>query len=492
MSDTAVIALVMIVYLVVVAVIGLVSTKLIKGQDDFLLAGRKLGPFMVLAGLTATHIGGGSVMGVSEESFIWGYSGMAYSVGTAIGLVLLGLLSARKLRAMSLRTITDYLAIRYNSRVVRGLCAGLSIVAVTGIVAAQVNAAGGALAILGIDPTMGALVAVSLFIAYTFFAGMWGVALTDAVQVTIVVIGVPIASIAGFVAVGGFTGLQEFAQSSPDISSSVFFSPVGMGTMAMLGIITPVVMYDLIGQDFYQRLFSARSAKVARGSAIGAGLLLLLFAVFPILGGMSSRALFSELEDTSSALPTLIVEVLPIGLAAVVVSAILAAVMSTADSLLIAGSTHITNDFYQKIMGRDPEGKSKRTLVVARVWTLILGVGALLFALSVPGIIQVLALAYTMYASGVFVPVIGGLLWRRANTSGAIAAIIAGSLFGLSGAFGLIDYGSVPDVVVGGLGSLVAFVVVSLLTKPTEMKSHGETSEESVAASDVSDRPSGA
>ena len=91
---------------------------------------------------------------------------MAYSVGTAIGLAVLGLLSARKLRAMSLRTITDYLAIRYNSRVVRGLCAGLSIVAVTGIVAAQVNAAGGTLAILGIDPTMGAVVAVSLFIAY--------------------------------------------------------------------------------------------------------------------------------------------------------------------------------------------------------------------------------------------------------------------------------------------------------------------------------------
>ena len=67
MSDTAVIALVMIVYLVVVAAIGLASTKLMKGQDDFLLAGRKLGPFMVLAGLTATHIGGGSVMGVSEE-----------------------------------------------------------------------------------------------------------------------------------------------------------------------------------------------------------------------------------------------------------------------------------------------------------------------------------------------------------------------------------------------------------------------------------------
>lgn len=481
MTDTTIMMLIIVAYLVVVAVIGLAGTKLITGSDDFMLAGRRLGPFMVIAGLTATHIGGGAVMGVSEDSYIFGVSGVAYSAGTALGLILLGVLSAKKLRSLSLRTITDYLAIRYNSKLVRGLASGLSIVAVTGIVAAQVNAAGGALAILGIDPTVGAVVAVALFIAYTVFAGMWGVALTDAVQVLIVVIGVPIAAIAGLRAAGGFDGLRTFVESSNEIVTADYFSPVGMGVMAMLGIITPVVMYDLIGQDFYQRLFSARSAAIARGSAIAAGLLLLAFAVFPVIGGMSARALFGDLENSSSALPTLITEVLPIGLAAVIVAAILAAVMSTADSLLIAGSTHITNDFYREIMGRDPDGDSRRTLVVARVWTLILGVGALVFALSVPGIITVLALAYTMYASGVFVPVVGGLLWPRATRAGALAAIIAGSVGGLAGVFGLVDYGSIPEVVVGGGVSLIAFIVVSLLTKPADEKVGEELRQELAA-----------
>ena len=170
---------------------------------------------------------------------------------------------------------------------------------------------------------------------------------------------------------------------------------------------------------------------------------------------MSAHVLFPDLENTSSALPTLISEVLPVGIAAVIVAAILAAVMSTADSLLIAGSTHVTNDFYQEIMGRDPQGDSPRTLRVARVWTLLLGIAALVFALTVPGIITVLSLAYTMYASGVFVPVMGGLLWKRATREGALAAII-----------GLLDYGGVPEVVVGGACSLIAFVIVSLLTRP--------------------------
>ena len=466
MSDTALMTLIIVAYLVVIAIVGLAGTKLIRGTDDFMLAGRRLGPFMVLTGLTATHIGGGAVMGVSEDSYVFGISGIAYSAGTALGLILLGVLSAKQLRNLSLRTITDYLALRYNSKVVRGLSAGLSIVAVTGIVAAQVNAAGGALAILGIDPTIGAVIAVVLFIAYTVFAGMWGVALTDAAQIMIVVIGVPIASLMGLRAAGGFEGLRVFVESSGDVVASQYFSPVGMGVGAMLGIITPVVMYDLIGQDFYQRLFSARSAAVARGSAIGAGLLLLVFAIFPVVGGMSAHVLFPDLENTSSALPTLISEVLPVGIAAVIVAAILAAVMSTADSLLIAGSTHVTNDFYQEIMGRDPQGDSPRTLQVARVWTLLLGVAALVFALTVPGIITVLSLAYTMYASGVFVPVIGGLLWKRATREGALAAIIAGSAGGLAGVLGLLDYGGVPEVVVGGACSLVAFVIVSLLTRP--------------------------
>lgn len=453
-------------YLLVVAAIGFGATRLVKTSNDFLVAGRKLGPFLVIAGLTATHIGGGTVMGVSTESYTFGVSGIAYSVGTAVGLILLGLVAAKKMRSLSLYTITDYLALRYDSALVRGLGAALSLVAVTGIVGAQVTAAGGALSIIGIDPTTGAIIAMLLFIGYTVFAGMWGVALTDATQVIIVLVGLPIVAVFGLQAIGGIDGLQSFAAGSAEVSSASYFSPVGMGTWAMLGIITPVIMYNLIGQDFYQRLFSARSATVARASAIAAGVLLLAFAAFPVIAGMSSRAIVGEVEDPASALPELIIAVLPAWLGAILVAAILAAIMSTADSLLIAGTSHVTNDFYRKIMGRDPDGDSKRTLVIARVWTVILGVGALAFALAVPGIIEMLALAYTMFASGIFVPVIGGLFWSRATTPGAVSAIAVGSVAGLLGSLGVLDYGGVPDIAVGGLCSLLAFVTVSLMTTP--------------------------
>lgn len=468
LSDTTIMGIIIVAYLLLIAAVGLFAGKMVKSSDDFLVAGRKFGPFLVISGLTATHLGGGAVMGVSEDSFVFGISGIAYSAGTAVGLILLGLLSAKRLRNLSLYTITDFLALRYNSNLVRGLSAALSMVACVGIVGAQVSAASGAFSILGIDPTTGAVVAVILFIAYTVFAGMWGVALTDAVQLVIIVIGVPIACVAGLYAVGGFSGLHDFATTSTQVSADVFFSPVGMGAMAMIGIITPVIMYDLIGQDFYQRLFSARSGKVASISAIISGVLLLLFGGFPVIGGMSARAMFGDLEDSSSALPMLIVEVLPTWVGAIIVAAILAAVMSTADSLLIAGTSHITNDFYIKIMGRGTSEDSHKTLRVARVWTAILGLGALIFAVLIPGIIQVLALSYTMYASGVFVPVILGLFWNRGTRQGAIVAIIAGAVVGTAGATGLVTY-PVPAIIVGGLVSLIAFIAVSLSTKrPTK------------------------
>src|SRR5690625_7477926 len=92
--------------------------------------------------------------------------------------------------------------------------------------------------------------------------------------------------------------------------------------------------------------------------------------------------------------------------------------------------------------------------------------------------ITMFALSTTMYASGVFDPVIGGLLWPRATRAGALAAIIARSAGGLAGVFGLVDYGGVPEVVVGGLASLVAFIVVSLLTKPDQTQVHDTVRQE--------------
>ena len=457
-------------YFAIIFGVGFYASRFVKSSTDFLLAGRRLGLLLTTATLAATHFGGGFVMGGGQDGFNYGFSGIYYAAGTGLGLVLLGLIAAKPLRKLSLFTITDYLDLRYNSKIVRVMGAVLSIVAIVGIVAAQVGATRGALTILGISPEIGAIIATILFIAYTAFSGMWGVTLTDSIQLIIILIGLPIVAILGVQQAGGWAAMQQTLAAMPmEAGSDAYLSFMGRGIPVMLGVITPIIMYDLIGQDFYQRLFSAKDANTARNASVFAGLLLLIFGIFPVIGGMAARAIFTEIPVTASALPMLISEVLPVGLGAIVVAAILAAVMSTADSLLIAGTSHITNDFYVKLINPEIANDTKKILMISRVWTVILGIAALFFALAMPGIISVLIFSYTMYASGVFVPVVLGLLWKGGTEMGAIVGIVAGSLAGFAGTQGWISYGTVPVIVAAGGISLVAYVLVSLVTPKPEI-----------------------
>src|SRR5699024_9431993 len=239
----------------------------------------------------------------------------------------------------------------------------LSLVAIIGIIGAQVWAARSALSIIGLDPTWAAISATLLFIVYTAMSGLWGVTLTDAVQLAIIFIGVPIAAFMALGETGGFAGIRdgidglELAVSTPE-----YFNPLGAGLGLVLTAIIPTMMYTLIGQDFYQRLFAARNENTARRAAILAGVLLVVFAVFPVITGMAAHALFGNEIEPAQAIPKLIVEVLPDAAAAIVIAAIIGAIMSTADSLLVAGTAHVTNDFYSKLINPDAEMDSRKLL----------------------------------------------------------------------------------------------------------------------------------
>src|SRR5699024_909959 len=149
------------------------------------------------------------VMGSGEWGFEYGLTGIAYAAGVGLSLVVLGLVAARRMRELAMFTVPDYLDLRYDSKLVRFLGALLSLVAIIGIIGAQVWAAQGALSIIGLDPTRAAIAATALFIVYTALSGLWGVTLTDAVQLAIIFIGVPIAAFMALGETGGFAGIRD-------------------------------------------------------------------------------------------------------------------------------------------------------------------------------------------------------------------------------------------------------------------------------------------
>lgn len=238
--------------------------RYIKGMTDFLLAGRRLGLWLCAATLAATHFGGGMVMGGSEWGFNYGWGGAWYGIACGIGLIILGLLTAKKLRDLAFYTVPDYLAKRYGGSAVRILGSLLSLVALIGILAAMVLSARGALAILGITGNTGAIIATLVFIAYTIFGGLWAATITDFVQVIIAAIGVIIAAILVLGKTGGIGELNNML-SVKGVSSG-YFNLFGLGASGILWLLLPTVMYTLIGQDFYQRLFAAKDGKTAKNA----------------------------------------------------------------------------------------------------------------------------------------------------------------------------------------------------------------------------------
>ncbi len=451
-----------IVYMMVLLGIGYWANKKIKGVTDFLLAGRRLGLLLTAGALAATHFGGGMVIGGGEYGFKHGLSGAWYGIACGIGLLVLAFITASKFRALSFYTVPDYLEHRYGGKSVRALGALLSLIALVGILAAQVLAAKGALAILGFKGNTAAIIATIIFIIYTALGGLWAATITDFIQVIIAGVGVIIAAALVFGEVEGFVGLQQMIQKSQGTFDPNYFNLFGMAGKSIIWILVPTVMYTLIGQDFYQRLFAAKNEITAKTASLIGGIFLIIISIFPVIMGMGAKAFFPELSDASLAIPKIVQQILPIGVGAVVLAALLAAIMSSADSLLTAGTSHFIKDIWLEIIHPHKKFDEKKLLGLSRISTVALGVIALITALSIPMIIDVLIYSYTMYTAGVFIPVIGGILWKRGTKKGALSAIIGGALVAVVGIITKSDVMGIPVEVYSALVSLGLFIVISL------------------------------
>jgi SSS family solute:Na+ symporter len=175
---------------------------------------------------------------------------------------------------------------------------------------------------------------------------------------------------------------------------------------------------------------------------------------------MAARGLFGATIEPSQAVATVVTEVLGVWAGAIVLGAIIAAILSTADSLLIAGTAHLIHDIGEKSLGLSLSPEQQ--LLASRVSTVLIGVLALVLALGMQTIIELLLLSYTMYAAGVFIPVVLGLYWSGGTGPGAVAGIVVGAMVGAATSVGWLPVGGWPAIVVGALASLLAYWVVSV------------------------------
>jgi len=277
-------------------------------------------------------------------------------------------------------------------------------------------------------------------------------------------------------AAGGFDGIAERAGDE-------FFSITGIGAQS---IITYFVVYTLgllIGQDIWQRVFTSRTPEIARLGGSAAGIYCILYGIAGAVIGMSASVILPDIESRDDVYADVALNVLPIGIGGLVLAAAVAAMMSTASGALIAAATVARTDvvpFVSGWFGADADSGERTTanddVAASRWWVLGLGVVTIALAVIVQDVVAALTIAYDILVGGLLIAILGGLVWRRGNGIGAGASMAAGTIVTL-GVMAYLEitaearydgiYANEP-IYLGLAASFIVFVVVSLMTRPTD------------------------
>ena len=456
---------VVILYFSVLLLIGYATSKRIKGTEDYTIAGRNLGYPALLGALIGTAIGAASTIGKAGKAYEVGIALFFATLAYGIGLFIFGFI-APIIRKMEIWTIPDALVLRYGAAM-RIIVAIVMIFAVVAIFGGQLIATGLAVQAifgnLGITYTEGILFAGIIMIVYTIMGGLLAVAYTDLFQTIIMIIGVAIL-LPLFVTheVGGTAKAWEILQPVP----GNFWG--GLTIPFIISIFLIDIPFCLIDPSLWQRASAARDqARIKKSMFITSGIYIFWSFIAVFLGVMAAY-LFPGLAEgaggTDSAIPAEIMALMPVGLKGFLLAALMAVMMSTASTALLISGTTFAHDI---VRAYRPSLPDKKLLMVARGFILVIGILGVIFALNMKGIFEILLLAFAIFVSGIFVPTMAAIFWKKATKQGAIVSSIAASVVVVA-LYGLKLSGSLPTWIEPIIASIaVSFVLmtgVSLLT----------------------------
>ncbi|WP_212612776.1 sodium:solute symporter [Pseudonocardia hierapolitana] len=447
---------VVVAYLVAMIAFGFWGKRRARTESDFLVAGRRLGPLLYAGTLSALVLGGASTIGGVGLGYEYGLSGMWLVVAIGTGVLLLSLLFAGRIQRLRVYTVSQMLQLRYGpgSSVLSGVVMfgyTLMLTVTSTIAYATIFAA-----LLDLPRVPSILVGGLVVVIYSALGGMWSITLTDFVQFFIQTVGIFLILLpVVLVQAGGFAAVPPEALSPTTIGGET--------------ILTYFVIYTfglLIGQDIWQRVFTARSPGVARWAGAAAGVYCLLYGVAGALVGMGASVLVPGLEEPGDAFTAVVGATMTPVLAGLVLAAALAAVMSTASGSLIATATVFGQDIAQRLRGR-ADGSEAEHVRGHRLLVIAFGVVAIVIACLLQDVVGALTIAYDILVGGLLVPILGGLVWRRATIVGAVAAMAVGTVGTLVTMAVVGDIDANEPIYVGLAAGLAVFVVGSLVSRPT-------------------------
>jgi solute:Na+ symporter, SSS family len=421
--------------------LGLFLASRVRDPLSFFVADRRLSPGLLFSTLLAANIGAGSTVGAAGLGYALGLSGWWWVGSAGIGSLILAFSVGPRLRDLAARfdflTLGDFLEHRYGAAV-RALTSVLLWFGTLFILAGQLIAFAWILRVVaGTDKTTGCLLGGLVVVTYFAAGGLKGAAWINLVQLVVKSAGFLISVPLVLAGAGGWSGLKQSALPAE------FFSIVGIGWAGVLSFLILLVPSFIVSPGLIQKIYGSRDAGTVRRAAGANGLALLLFAALPVLLGMAAAARRPGLSSQELALPTVIVEMLPFWLGALLLAAVFSAEISSADAILFMLSTSLTKDLYKRFI--NPRIDDRGLLRVSRLTAVLSGAAGIACALLLESVIAALSVFYGLLSVALLAPVTIGLYRTRPGGRACLVAI--GVSVSAAGAFHLATDGA-------GLGPL--------------------------------------
>ncbi len=423
-----------IIYLVVILIVGLLTYRLNKTIDDFLIAGRKLGPWVVAISERASGESAWLLIGLPGLAWASGFSALWPAIGCTFGIWFSWVFVATRLRSETERlgalTLPDYFAAKFKdeSHLLRGVATVVIVFFFTSYVAAQFLAAGKVLnASFGISQFWGMVLGAAIILFYTIMGGFFAVAWTDLFQGILMVVTLVLLPTIAFIDIGGFDALAAKLHS---VDPSLLSVGEGKSGWEMWAVIIGGLAIGLgyMGQPhLLTRFMAIRNVKeLKRGSLIAVTWALLAFWGAVLIGVFGLAYFGTELMDSEKIMPEMVHLLVPAWLAGILISGAIAAMMSTADSQLLVSTSAVSEDVYRQMINKNA---SQSTLVaISRVATVAIAAVAFVLALTAEDTVYRFVLYAWAGLGASFGPgIILSLWWKRTSRMGVLAGMISGT-----------------------------------------------------------------
>ena len=415
--------LVILAYLAVMLYIGYHSMKTVKTDEDFVLAGRNVGNIYIILSLFASFTGLSGLFGTPQYVYEYGIAGWWWWATFPIGVFIMGMTMAKLLRRRMHVTLPDVVDVNHSSKAVR---VAASLVTVWNYLAWTAGQVAGIVLVIttftDLNGTAAVIVAYIIIVLFTLLGGFRAVVYTDSLQAVLflVVLGLVIPA----VLLLHYDVPEALAQTTSIDGFYKLFGSVPAGTMITWWLLAPAGFIDNMA---LQRVFAAKDEKSAKGNITAAFLLMIIFGLILMFIGIMARFILPAGSDPASAMLNLSQLVLPKGMLGLLVAAFAGVAVSTASSTLLVCSSTLEQDVYSVLRNTGKE-KPASSLLVNRLFVVLVGLIALVLALKVPSVTQILMYGYSVSVPGLLLPVIAGSFHWKLSDRAMLLTIVSGVL----------------------------------------------------------------